>query len=63
MILHENTTLFREAVRFTAEQIGILDIYVEKDYWVTKALSLIFSDGIERKWFLKEVLRFPNVMD
>lgn len=46
MILHENTTLFREAVRFTAEQIGILDIYVEKDYWVTKALSLIFSDPI-----------------
>lgn len=46
MILHENTTLFREAVRFTAEQMGILDIYVEKDYWVTKALNLIFSDPI-----------------
>jgi hypothetical protein len=46
MILHENPSLFQEAVRFTAEQIGILDIYVEKDYWVTKALSLIFSDPI-----------------
>lgn len=46
MNLHENTPLFRDAVRFTAEQMGILDIYVEKDYWVTKALSLIFSDPI-----------------
>lgn len=46
MILHENTALFREAVRFTAEQMEILDIYVEKDYWVTKALNLIFSDPI-----------------
>ncbi|WP_192349391.1 nucleotidyl transferase AbiEii/AbiGii toxin family protein [Algoriphagus sp. Y33] len=46
MNLHENPSLFREAVRFTAEQMGILDIYVEKDYWVTKALSLIFSDSI-----------------
>ncbi|WP_439488790.1 nucleotidyl transferase AbiEii/AbiGii toxin family protein [Algoriphagus sp.] len=46
MNLHENLSLFREAVRFTAGQMGILDIYVEKDYWVTKALSLIFSDPI-----------------
>lgn len=46
MNLHDNTPLFRDAVRFTAEQMGILDIYVEKDYWVTKALSLIFSDPI-----------------
>lgn len=46
MKLHENTSLFEGAVRFTADQMGILDIYVEKDYWVTKALSLIFSDGI-----------------
>ncbi len=46
MNLHENPSLFKEAVRFTAEQMGILDIYVEKDYWVTKALSLIFSATI-----------------
>ncbi|MDR7132642.1 hypothetical protein J2X69_005016 [Algoriphagus sp. 4150] len=46
MNLHENPSLFREAVRFTAEQMGILDIYEEKDYWMTKALNLIFSDPI-----------------
>lgn len=46
MNLHENPSLFNEAVRATAQQMGILDIYVEKDYWVTKALHLIFSNPI-----------------
>ena len=32
MKLHENKTLFNQAVRFTAQELGILDIYVEKDY-------------------------------
>ena len=43
MKLHENKTLFNQAVRFTAQELGILDIYVEKDYWVTFALKIIFS--------------------
>lgn len=43
MNLHENKTLFNQAVRFTAQKLGILDIYVEKDYWVTFALKIIFS--------------------
>ena len=46
MNLDKNPSLFKDAVRFTAEKMEILDIYVEKDYWVTKALSLIFSDPI-----------------
>jgi predicted nucleotidyltransferase component of viral defense system len=46
MNLHESPSLFSEAIRATAQQMGILDIYVEKDYWVTKALHLIFSDSI-----------------
>lgn len=43
MKLHENKTLFNQAVRFTAQKLGILDIYVEKDYWVAFALKIIFS--------------------
>ena len=43
MKLHENKTLFNQAVRFTAQKLDILDIYVEKDYWVTFALKIIFS--------------------
>ena len=39
MKLHEDKKQFQEAVRFTAQQMGILDIYVEKDYWVCYALK------------------------
>lgn len=46
MKLHENKTLFNQAVRFTAQELGILDIYVEKDYWVTFALKIIFSSKV-----------------
>lgn len=43
MNLHENKNLFQQAVRFTAQQMQIPEIYVEKDYWVTFALKKIFS--------------------
>lgn len=44
MKLHENKTLFQQAVRFTAQEIQIPDLYIEKDYWVTFALKQIFSE-------------------
>ncbi|MBC7407981.1 MAG: nucleotidyl transferase AbiEii/AbiGii toxin family protein [Arcicella sp.] len=46
MKLHENKTLFRQAVQFTADQLKIASIYVEKDYWVTYALHTIFHNNI-----------------
>lgn len=46
MRLHENKTLFRQAVQFTADQMQIAAIYVEKDYWVTYALYVIFQHPI-----------------
>lgn len=46
MRLHENKTLFRQAVQFTADQMQIAAIYVEKDYWVTYALYVIFQHSI-----------------
>lgn len=46
MKLHENKTLFRQAVQFTADQMQIAAIYVEKDYWVTYALYTIFNHPI-----------------
>lgn len=46
MRLHENKTLFRQSIAFTAQQMKILPIYVEKDYWVTYVLHLIFHDTI-----------------
>lgn len=46
MNLHENNTLFKQAVKVTAERMRILDIYIEKDYWVCYALKLIFESKI-----------------
>ena len=46
MRLHENKELFRQAVQFTSQQMGIPEIYVEKDYWVTFILHAVFSSPI-----------------
>jgi hypothetical protein len=43
MRLHENISLFKDAVTATAQQMDILEIYVEKDYWVTYALKTVFA--------------------
>ena len=46
MKLHENIELYKDAITATAQQMGIPEIYVEKDYWVTRALYNIFSSEI-----------------
>ncbi len=53
MNLHENKTLFRQAVQFTADQMKIPAIYVEKDYWVTYALFTIFNNDIGKDTVFK----------
>ena len=53
MKLHENKTLFRQAVQFTADQMRIPAIYIEKDYWVTYALYTIFNNEIGRDTVFK----------
>jgi len=53
MRLHEDKKLFKQAVQFTAQQMGILDIYVEKDYWVTLALHTIFHNEIGKEAVFK----------
>lgn len=42
MNLHKNKELFQEAIIATAQRMKIPEIYIEKDYWVTYALYLIF---------------------
>jgi len=46
MKLHENIELYKDAITATAQQMGIAEIYVEKDYWVTLALYNIFSSEV-----------------
>lgn len=53
MKLHENEELFRQAVQATAERMGILDIYIEKDYWVCYALKLIFESPVKDEVIFK----------
>jgi hypothetical protein len=38
MRLHENKELFQDAVIATAQQKGLSETIIEKDYWVTVAL-------------------------
>lgn len=53
MKLHENKTLFRQAVQFTADQMKIPAIYIEKDYWITYALFTIFNNEIGKDTVFK----------
>jgi len=53
MRLHEEQTLFRQAVTATAAQLNIPEIFIEKDYWVTCALHLIFHDPIGEETIFK----------
>lgn len=53
MRLHEDNTLFRQAVQLTADQVKIPAIYIEKDYWVTYALFRIFQDEIGKEVVFK----------
>ena len=46
MKLHENKTLFRQAIQFTADEMKIPAIFIEKDYWITFALHTIFNNVI-----------------
>jgi predicted nucleotidyltransferase component of viral defense system len=45
MILHKNKKLFIEAIRYTAQQKGVKEIYIEKDYWMCLILKILFENA------------------
>lgn len=53
MKLHENIALYRDAIRFTAQQMKLKPEYIEKDYWVTYALFSIFKSDIGKETIFK----------
>lgn len=53
MRLHQNKSLFDQAIRATAQQKGLPEIYIEKDYWVTLALHTIFNSSIGKETVFK----------
>jgi len=44
--LHQNKELFKDAVIAASQRVGIPEIYVEKDYWVTLVLNEIFHSDL-----------------
>ena len=60
MTLHNNKTLFKEAVLATATQKNLPDIYIEKDYWVTLALYTIFKSDIGSQTHLQQPFYSPT---
>lgn len=73
MILHNNPEVFVELVTATAEHYAIPEVYVEKDYWVTKVLrrlsdspyreQLIFKGGTALSKAYKLISRFSEDVD
>jgi Nucleotidyl transferase AbiEii toxin, Type IV TA system len=53
MKLHLNKKLYKQAIEFTSQQMNIPEIYVEKDYWVTLALHIIFHHEIGKDTVFK----------
>lgn len=53
MKLHNDKTLFRQAVQFTSDRMGILPIFIEKDYWVTYALYTLFNSKVGEETVFK----------
>lgn len=52
MILHQDKKIFEQAVRYTAEKLNILPIYIEKDYWVTYALKMLFTHPTTKEYLV-----------
>ncbi|VAW99555.1 hypothetical protein MNBD_GAMMA23-1872 [hydrothermal vent metagenome] len=73
MKLHEDNEVFTELVAVTAETIGLPQVYVEKDYWVTKALKhlsesthagdVVFKGGTSLSKAYRLIDRFSEDID
>ncbi|MBW7876969.1 MAG: nucleotidyl transferase AbiEii/AbiGii toxin family protein [Candidatus Cloacimonetes bacterium] len=73
MQLHENSDSFSELLQITAEDLRLPQIYIEKDYWVTKALKylsessyvsqVVFKGGTSLSKAYKLVERFSEDID
>lgn len=73
MQLHEDVDAFTELVQITAETVGLPQVYVEKDYWVTKALKhlsksihvneVVFKGGTSLSKAYRLIDRFSEDID
>lgn len=53
MILHSNEENFINAIRATAQHLGMREVYIEKDYWVTLVLKRLSLSGFNKTAIFK----------
>ena len=73
MNLHESPEAFAELIQATAQTYAIPEVYVEKDYWVTKALQrlsesefaahIVFKGGTALSKAYRLIRRFSEDID
>ncbi len=73
MRLHKDEEAFSELVQTTAQALGLPQVYIEKDYWVTKALKhlsestyvneVVFKGGTSLSKAYRLVERFSEDID
>ena len=51
--LHENSSDFAELLRLSAEKFNILQVFIEKDYWLTRALQRMANNTNAEKVVFK----------
>ena len=61
MKLHENKTLFRQAVQFTADQMKIPAIYVEKTIGLPMFCLRFSTMKLAKIQYLRAEQHYPNV--
>jgi predicted nucleotidyltransferase component of viral defense system len=53
MNLHENKQLFADLIHFASESLDIDEIYIEKDYWITRSLQRMSQNANTEKVVFK----------
>jgi predicted nucleotidyltransferase component of viral defense system len=53
MNLHENKTLFSDLIRASSETLDINEVFVEKDYWITRSLQRMAQNANTEKVVFK----------
>ncbi len=53
MILHKDGKIFRESIQATAQHLGIPEVYIEKDYWVSLVLKELFTSKLSNQIVFK----------
>ena len=53
MILHKELENFKALISLTAKDMGILEFYIEKDYWVTYILKKLSNSSFKNNVVFK----------